>query len=53
MSVSIPALAWTIPNELPFRFSGNINNLTVKLGPSQLSATDQRAAAEALAKAHD
>jgi arylsulfatase len=39
--------------QLPFRFTGTINKLTVKLGPSQLSAEDQRAAAEALARAHD
>jgi arylsulfatase A-like enzyme len=39
--------------QLPFRFTGTINKLTIKLGPSQLSADDQRAAAEALARAHD
>ena len=39
--------------QVPFRFTGTINKLTVKLGPSQLSAEDQRAAAEALARAHD
>jgi arylsulfatase A-like enzyme len=39
--------------ELPFRFTGTINKLTFKLGPSQLSAADERAAAEALARAHD
>jgi arylsulfatase A-like enzyme len=39
--------------QVPFRFTGTINKLTVKLGPSQLSAQDQKAAAEALARAHD
>jgi len=39
--------------QLPFRFTGTINKVTFKLGPSQLSAEDQRAAAEALARAHD
>jgi arylsulfatase A-like enzyme len=39
--------------QLPFRFTGTIDKLTVKLGPSQLSAADQKAAAEALARAHD
>ena len=39
--------------QLPFRFTGTINKVTVKLGPSQLSAADQKVAAEALARAHD
>jgi arylsulfatase A-like enzyme len=39
--------------QLPFRFTGTINKVTFKLGASQLSAEDQRAAAEALARAHD
>jgi arylsulfatase len=39
--------------KLPFRFTGAINKLSLKLGPSQLSAADQRAVTEALARAHD
>jgi arylsulfatase len=39
--------------ELPFRFTGTINRLTFNLGPSQLSAADQKAAADAVAKAKD
>jgi arylsulfatase A-like enzyme len=39
--------------QLPFHFTGTINKVMFKLGPSQLSASDQRAAAEALARAHD
>jgi arylsulfatase A-like enzyme len=39
--------------QLPFRFTGTINKVSFKLGPSQLSAADKRAAAEALARAHD
>jgi hypothetical protein len=39
--------------KLPFRFNGTINKLTIKLGPEQLTAADQRAATEALARAHD
>jgi arylsulfatase A-like enzyme len=39
--------------QLPFNFTGTINKLTYKLGPSQLSAADQRAASQALARAHD
>jgi hypothetical protein len=39
--------------KLPFRFTGTINKLTFKLGPSQLSAEDERKAAEMLARAHD
>jgi hypothetical protein len=39
--------------ELPFRFSGKIDKVTFKLGPSQLSAEDQRKVAEAIARAKD
>ena len=39
--------------QLPFRFTGTINKLTVKLGPSQLSAADQKAASAAVARAKD
>jgi arylsulfatase A-like enzyme len=39
--------------ELPFRFTGTINKLTVKLGPWQLSEAAQQAAAEAIRKAND
>ncbi len=37
----------------PFAFNGTIDNLTVSLGPPQLSATDQKTSAEAVAKASD
>jgi hypothetical protein len=39
--------------QLPFRFTGTIDKVTYKLGPSQLSPTDQAKAADAAAKAHD
>lgn len=39
--------------ELPFRFTGTISKLTFKLGPSQMTAADQKAAAEAVAKANN
>jgi hypothetical protein len=39
--------------EVPFRFTGTINKLTFNLGPEQLTAADRKAAAEALARAHD
>ena len=39
--------------QLPFPFTGTIDKLTFKLGPSQLSAADQKVAAAALARAHD
>ena len=39
--------------ELPFKFTGTINKLTYKLGPSQLTAAEQKAAADAVAKAMD
>jgi hypothetical protein len=38
---------------VPFRFTGTINKLTFNLGPEQLTAADRKAAAEALARAHD
>jgi arylsulfatase len=34
--------------KLPFKFTGTIDKLTFKLGPSQLSEADQKAAAEAI-----
>jgi arylsulfatase len=39
--------------KLPFRFTGTIDKLTFKLGPSQLSAADKKAAAEAYANVND
>ncbi len=39
--------------QLPFRFTGTIDKLTYKLGPSQLAPADQAKVAEAAAKAHD
>ena len=39
--------------KLPFKFTGTINKLTLKLGPSQLTAAEQRAIAEKLALATD
>lgn len=34
--------------QVPFPFNGTINKLTFKLGPSQLTAEDQKAAAKAI-----
>ena len=39
--------------KLPFKFTGTINKLTVKLGPSQMTATEKRAIQEKLALATD
>jgi hypothetical protein len=33
--------------KLPFRFTGTINKLTFKLGPSQLAPADQKAVTDA------
>jgi hypothetical protein len=41
------------PARLPFRFTGSINKLTFKLGKSQLSAAEQKKAADTLARATD
>jgi arylsulfatase A-like enzyme len=39
--------------KLPFRFTGKIDKLTFKLGPTQMTAQDQRKMQEALARARD
>jgi len=39
--------------QLPFKFTGTIDKLTFKLGPSQMTAEEQKAAADAVAKARD
>ena len=39
--------------KLPFKFTGTIDKLTIKLGPSQMTAEEQKAAADAVAKATD
>jgi hypothetical protein len=39
--------------EVPFRFTGKIDKLTFKLGPSQLTEEDGGKIDQAIAKAHD
>jgi Sulfatase len=39
--------------QVPFRFDGKIDKLTFNLGPSQLSAEEQKTVAKAVAKAKD
>jgi arylsulfatase A-like enzyme len=39
--------------ELPFKFTGTIDKLTFKLGPSQLSEVEQKTAAHDMAMVHD
>src|SRR5438046_1759314 len=39
--------------QVPFRFTGTIDKLTFKLGPSQMSAEEQKASADAVAKVTD
>jgi len=39
--------------ELPFRFTGTIDKLTFKLGPSQMTAAEQKKAAEAVAQTNN
>jgi len=36
--------------QVPFRFTGKIAKLTIRLGPEQLMAEDQKAKAEAIAR---
>ena len=40
-------------NEIPFRFTGNLNSVTFKLGPMQLTSGEQRTIQHARAKARD
>jgi arylsulfatase len=37
----------------PFRFTGKLDKLTIKLGPNQMMAADQKAKAEAIARVND
>jgi arylsulfatase A-like enzyme len=39
--------------KLPFRFTGKLDKLTIKLGPSQMMAEDQKAKAEAVVRVND
>jgi hypothetical protein len=39
--------------QVPFRFNGKIDNVTFKLGPTQLTAADEMKVREATARAHD
>ena len=39
--------------DVPFRFTGTIDKLTYKLGPSQLSAEDQKKVAGRYARVND
>src|SRR5438128_5231157 len=39
--------------QLPFRFTGKLDKLTIKLGPNQLVAEDQKIKAEAIARVND
>jgi arylsulfatase len=37
----------------PFRFTGKLGKLTIKLGPNQMMAEDQKAKAEVIARVND
>src|SRR5215469_8434595 len=39
--------------QVPFRFTGKLDKLTIRLGPSQLTAVDRQSVAEMGATAHD
>ena len=38
---------------MPFRFTGKLDKLTIKLGPMQLTSEDHQKIQHALATAHD
>ena len=50
---AIPARGWMTATSCRSRFTGTIDKLTFKLGPSQMAAADQRTSKEALARATD
>ena len=39
--------------QVPFHFTGKINKLTIKLGPSQLTEADKKAKQDAINRAND
>ena len=39
--------------QVPFRFTGKLDKLTIKLGPDQMMAADVKAKAEAIARVND
>jgi arylsulfatase len=39
--------------QVPFRFNGKIEKLTINLGPTQLAPAEQKKAGEAVAKGRD
>ena len=39
--------------QVPFRFTGTLAKLTIKLGPDQLAEADRQTMQEALARARD
>ena len=49
---TIPSLK-AIDDQVPFRFTGTIAKLTIKVGPNQLTEADHQAMQEALARAKD
>ena len=53
MSASIPARRVDSTYKIPFRFTGTIDRLTIKLGPTQLAEADQIKVREAIARAKD
>jgi hypothetical protein len=39
--------------QVPFRFTGKLDKLTIKMEPTQLTDADRQKAAEMIARAHD
>ena len=37
----------------PFRFTGKLDKLTIKLGPSQMTAEDEKAKADTMARVNN
>jgi arylsulfatase len=39
--------------QVPFRFTGKLDKLTIKVGPSQMTAEDEKAKADTMARVND
>ena len=39
--------------QVPFRFTGKLDKLTIKLGPNQMTAEDEKAKADTMARVNN
>jgi hypothetical protein len=53
VQASIPESPWNFSYQVPFRFTGVIDKLTLNLGPRQWSELDRKTVEEMVARARD